>query len=937
MRRRTILTIRSSPPFIRALALFTCSILLACDKPAANTASLPGAGVVAVTRDADLLIARSNCIACHAADAAIVAHAGMLPAPTLAHIGDRTTASWIAKFLEGHPHIGATGMRMPNVLTHVPPADVGSVVRDLAAYLASLHADATDPAMESPTTFPAQLNSGERLFRTLGCVGCHPASSDQALADESWLADKWTRPALVEFLLNPARVWPGGQMPNFNLSRDEAMAIASYLLRGQGRSADGSFALTKAPGVSVNYYEGAFIGTGPGPLLTPTRMDTMAEVDIPTIARADAWGARITATLTIPTAGSWQLWIGSDDGSSLSLDGALLMESPGVHGFDWKSATRELTAGPHELLVTYFEGAGNADLRLEWMGPGVARERIPASAYTREAIALRAPSKIDPFTTDASRSPSIPDGRALFAKLGCVQCHGSPDGSSQPSMTERTYAPLAALDTSRGCLAEDAAAAHAPDYAFTATERAALRSRLTDHEALAAALPASESLALHLLALNCTACHARDHVGQPTARALALFEGTADIGEQGRVPPTLTGAGAKLRTTAIDEVLAGTGAVRPYMLARMPQFGRETTAPFAALFAAADNAPAIESDPPMREEVIAEGRQLVGTEGFACIACHGCAGYPAAGVPAIDLSYTYARIRHSWFEKYMRNPAAIYPGTRMPTFWQPGQRVHTEILAGDPSKQIAAIWSYLALGASMPLPKGMIPGSAYELAPTIRPIVLGTFMNGLSARCLAVGFADQLHFVYDVEHRRTAKAWRGRFMDAAGTWFGRAGLLCEPAGIDVIDFPPGDAVAVLDPATNDWPVAIGRESGWQFVGVDRDGDDVPTFRTARGELEVEERIAPAPAVGGAHLIRDIVIRSKRELQGVTVRAWVASAFIRRDQGWQSQGGPTIFAKSGGAFVRETSGEAELLIPVGFRTGSDSVRPYEAHIRLEYVW
>ncbi len=935
MRRRTKFILSSSPLSLLAL-------LAACDKPQANPQIAPVGANSTSQRTGDLLLAHSNCIACHSADAAVRANIAPLAAPSLRNIGDRASSSWINTYLNSHAHTGETGMRMPDVFSQVAATEVSHAILTLAAYLSSLHASPDESATlasvtsvatpEPPTTFPSQLNSGERLWRTLGCAACHASAADGALTDESWLADKFTRPALVEFLLDPSTVWPDGQMPNFDLTSDEATSIASYLLRGQGRAADRSFALTKTAGLSCNYYEGTFMGVGPGPILTPTRMDTMGDVDIPTFARADLWGMRLTTTLTIPVAGSWTLWLGSDDGSSLALDGEVLIESPGVQGFGFKSATRELSAGPHALLITYFEGAGDADLRLEWRGPRTAREKVPATAYTREAIALRAPHR----EPDASRD-AIEAGRAFFTTLGCVQCHGPPETQRVAPITPPSYTQLNALTLTRGCLSETPTTNHAPDFSFTAAERDALRANLANIDELARPRPASETLAVRLLALNCTACHTRESVGGPSPHALALFEGTADIGEQGRVPPTLTGAGAKLRISAIDDVLAGTGSVRPYLRARMPRFGSASTSQLSALFAAADNAPARESDPPMREEILAEGRQLVGSEGFACIACHGCAGHPAAGVPAIDLSYTYARIRNSWFEKYMRNPAAIYPGTRMPSFWQPGQPVHTEILAGDSTKQISAIWSYLALGSSMPLPKGLVPGSAYELAPTDRPIVLGTFMDGLSARCFAVGFADQLHYVYDAEHCRTGMAWRGRFMDAAGTWFGRAGLLCEPAGFSVIEFPAGDAIALLQSnaqgAPQSWPLTTGRESGWRFLGVDRDGENVPTFRTVLGEIEVQERLAPARAVGGAHLVREFVIRSKREIAGLTVRAWVATSIEARDQGFKAASGPTIFVTGGGAFVRDGA----LLIPVGFRTGVDEERPYEAHIRLEYVW
>jgi hypothetical protein len=194
-------------------------------------------------------------------------------------------------------------------------------------------------------------------------------------------------------------------------------------------------------------------------------------------------------------------------------------------------------------------------------------------------------------------------------------------------------------------------------------------------------------------------------------------------------------------------------------------------------------------------------------------------------------------------------------------------------------------------------------------------------------------------------------------MDAAGTWFGRAGLLCEPAGIDVIDFALGDAVAILPDSQANWPEKSGREAGWRFLGSDRDSAGVPTFRTANDTLYIEERIAPVAAVGGAHLVREFIIRAKSEPIGVTVRAWTAPGIVAGTDvdgsgerntatpnivGWKAENGPTIFVTGGPAFVRKSDANnptspRELLVPVGFRTGSDPERPYEARILLEYAW
>lgn len=903
---------------------------------ACNDTSDPAGNVVVTTNtksssplQGDLLLARSNCLACHRADETIASRTGALPAPSLQRVGARATLAWIESYLLSSPHTGETGLRMPDLLHGLALPARKQLAHELASYLSTLRG--STPAVLLNTTRPSQLLAGEALWRTIGCTACH------ALApDESWLANKWSAGELAEFLVNPASVWHGGQMPVTALTNQEAQSLAAWLLRAQSRASDGSVLLTKTPGVIVDYYEGPYEGIGPGSGAVPTRTEVMDAIGIPPFARADVWGTRHHATLTIPEDGEWTFWIGSDDGSSLSIDGEMLAAIPGVHGMDWKKGVKTLAKGPHEILVTFFEGAGNATLEVHWAGPTTPREEIPPSAYSREAIDLRAPESTQPTDSD------IAAGREHYTQLGCVHCHGEPGDTTALDSAAKSPPELMKLAKGKGCLAAQPPRG-AAFYDFSEVERNALSELIARLASGSEKISAKESLSLHLQGLNCTGCHERHAVGQPRSEVAAMFVGTADLGEQGRVPPTLDGVGAKLRTSAIEQILDGQGRVRPYILTRMPNFGSSASDPLPKLFAQADGAAKEDKPEKIDDNLAKAGAHLAGLDGLACISCHGISGYPSLGVPAVDLSYTYARLRRDWFDQYMRNPALVYPGTRMPTFWQPGQKVHAEVLGGDPTKQINALWNYLALGSSMPLPKGMIAGGEYTLMPQDRTIVLGTFMDGLSARCFAVGFPQQVHFVYDGEHRRAAKAWRGQFMDAAGTWFGRAGLLCQPAGVDVIEFPAGDAVAILQNSTDLWPEQFGRDAGWRFLGTDRDAMGTPTFRIARGDLYIEERIAPLPAVGGAHLVREFLIRARKEIQGVTIRAWTAAeiAPLTEPGGFKVAGGPTVFVSGATGFVRSVpaadSDRAQLLVPVGFRTGSDAQYPFEARISLEFVW
>ena len=49
--------------------------------------------------------------------------------------------------------------------------------------------------------------------------------------------------------------------------------------------------------------------------------------------------------------------------------------------------------------------------------------------------------------------------------------------------------------------------------------------------------------------------------------------GEADLGDEGRLPPHLTGVGDKLQPEWLREVLLNKGTARSYMATRMPQFG----------------------------------------------------------------------------------------------------------------------------------------------------------------------------------------------------------------------------------------------------------------------------------------------------------------------------------------------------------------------------
>lgn len=99
---------------------------------------------------------------------------------------------------------------------------------------------------------------------------------------------------------------------------------------------------------------------------------------------ADTFATRHSGWLKVDTAGSYTLFVSSDDGSRVYLDGALLINNDGLHGMQERSATVTLAAGYHPLRVEFFENGGGAGLELRWQGPGIAKQIVPASALWQE-------------------------------------------------------------------------------------------------------------------------------------------------------------------------------------------------------------------------------------------------------------------------------------------------------------------------------------------------------------------------------------------------------------------------------------------------------------------------------------------------------------------------------------------------------------------------
>ena len=154
--------------------------------------------------------------------------------PDLEHVQSKLKEDWILKWLE-NPRDFRDSTKMPqifhlsNTLGPEDKAKNDAAIQSIAAYLLknSEPLDLTSPPVNGNS------QNGEKLVKTLGCLGCHSAAGVHAshLSPElSGLGSKTAPDWLYTWLKNPKHYSKNTRMPNLRLSDQEAADIASYLL-----------------------------------------------------------------------------------------------------------------------------------------------------------------------------------------------------------------------------------------------------------------------------------------------------------------------------------------------------------------------------------------------------------------------------------------------------------------------------------------------------------------------------------------------------------------------------------------------------------------------------------------------------------------------------------------------------------------------------------
>ncbi|MFO0904911.1 MAG: c-type cytochrome [Pirellulales bacterium] len=850
-----------------------------------------------------LLLGELNCLACHAADAPLAA--ALLPkqAPLLGKVGERVRPEYLRALLM-NPQQVKPGTTMPALLSHLPAAEREAKADALVHFLVG------DAVLAEANAVSQSVKRGETLFHQVGCAACHdrqdgkspPQPDSMPLAS---LSAKYSLPSLQTFLAEPLAVRPSGRMPHLNLTPEESRDIASYLLRD----------LAVAPNMKYAYYEGNWDKLPDFAALKPKSSGVTSGFSLQ-FGRNDQFALRFEGYLQIAKEGQYRLFLGSDDGSRVLVDGNELVRVDGVHPYQEGVGRVFLTRGAHKIEVEYFEGGGEEVLRLEIDGGGLKRQAVDFM------ITLDATPPADAgkprFTVDSQKAA---EGKTLFTELGCASCHAL--NSNATAKATRPAPALAGVNAARGCLAPDSSST--PRYALSQRQKEALQAALAAAKTPdAAPLSAAPSSVVDrtLVAFNCYACHVRGTQGGVTeARNVSFQSNQPEMGDEGRIPPQLTGVGGKLKREWLAHLLNNGAKDRPYMFTRMPKFGAANVGHLVAALEQADPEPAY-----ARVELgtslgafKAVGRKLVGAQGYSCIKCHTWGAVPATGIQSISMTTMTKRLRESWFHAYVLDPPAFRPGTRMPSAWPQGQTLLPALLDGDSSKQIHSVWQFLLDGEKAALPLGL-GRDPIELVAGDAPVIYRNFIEGAGPRAIGVGYPQKINLAFDANDLRIALLWQGSFIDASKHWTDRGVGFQSPLGDNVFATPAGVDFARLENAEAPWPKLGARALGYRFRGYRLNAQQEPVFAYELGDgIQVTDYPRPAGKSDQGVLLRTLSLVGGgdaggqvwfRAAEGAKIEPVEGGGF-RVDDHWQVR----VTAGDAQPQIRQQGGRRQLVVPL----------------------
>jgi len=138
-------------------------------------------------------------------------------------------------------------------------------------------------------------------------------------------------------------------------------------------------------GLNYAVYEGNWLWVPAFETLAAVTTGRTATVDLTVRTRDDNFGLLFSGYVEAPGSGDYTFTVTSDSGALLRIHEATVVDDDYNHDGAARSGTIRLARGLHPIRIAYFHTNGAHTLDVEYSGPGIARQIVPASAFTVNA------------------------------------------------------------------------------------------------------------------------------------------------------------------------------------------------------------------------------------------------------------------------------------------------------------------------------------------------------------------------------------------------------------------------------------------------------------------------------------------------------------------------------------------------------------------------
>ena len=138
------------------------------------------------------------------------------------------------------------------------------------------------------------------------------------------------------------------------------------------------------PGLHYDYLEGYCVKVVDMKKYPTMSTGTIATFNISAITDKRSFGYTYKGYLYAPSTGVYTIYVNSNDGGIMSVDGKQIIDNDGFHRTQEKSKKVALSKGYHPILLYYFQMGGAKALSVSWEQPNKIKEEIPASVLFHE-------------------------------------------------------------------------------------------------------------------------------------------------------------------------------------------------------------------------------------------------------------------------------------------------------------------------------------------------------------------------------------------------------------------------------------------------------------------------------------------------------------------------------------------------------------------------